>query len=353
MVSVFLHNNGSGPRHITGYAVSPRFLRTLEPITEAWGLLLPPGARRPVVLHNVPLNGPTEGLCDWASSSGITTLALAPISAGGRVLAAFVLYHREHVEYGEEARFVLQALAGLASPVIRKANLAGEADGSNSALFNILGHELRTPLTAIMGFTQMIRKRLATVAPGDSRLLEQVDVLWVQSQRLNRLIDSFVDLGRIERGDFHISPARFELTGLLRSVASQTLEQVGSRHTLNISLPRRPVWLNGDVRRLEQVFGHLLMNASKYSPSDRSIELTCEADPGLGETVVRITDHGPGIPSARIKEIFQDRYPTGPLKAGGLGVGLYLSKVIVEAHGGNITLDTSADGTAVTITLPL
>lgn len=353
MVSVFLQYNGSSPKHVTGYAVSPRFLHTLDQFGDAWGTLLPVDAHEPVVFSNVPQKGPTESIRQWASTSGIITLTVAPICADGRPLGAFVLYHREPADYLEEDRLVLHALAGLASPVISRARLVGDAEGSNSALFNVLGHELRTPLTAIMGFTQMIRKRLATVAPGDIRLLEQVDVLWVQSQRLNRLIDSFVDLGRIERGDFFISPARFELTGLLRSVASQTLNQAGSKHSLTLDLPRRPVWLDGDVRRLEQVFSHLLMNAAKYSPSSMPIELACEADPGLGEAFVRITDHGPGIPSTRIKEIFQDHYPAGPLKAGGLGVGLYLSKVIVEAHGGRITVDTSSDGTAVTVTLPM
>jgi signal transduction histidine kinase len=356
MASVFLLDNGSGPRHVTGYAVSPRFLRTLDHLGTGWDNLLPPGSRDPIILNNVAADGPTEDICQWASATGIATLALAPISADGRSLGAFVLYHRQPYVYQEEDRLVLSALAGLASPVVSRARLVGGGDsgeGSNSALFSVLGHELRTPLTAIMGFTQMIRKRLYATAPDDTRLHEQVEVLWVQSQRLNRLIDSFVDLGRMERGDFQIAPSRFELTGLLRSAAENTLSQLGSRHTLEINLPPRPVWLHGDARRLEQVFSHLLANAAKYSPSDVPIELTCEADPGLGKTVVRITDRGPGISSTRIKEIFQDHYPTGPLKAGGLGVGLYLSKVIVEAHGGNIALDTSPGGTSVTVTLPM
>lgn len=355
MASVFLLNNGSGPKHVTGYAVSPRFLRTLEHLGTAWDDLVPPGAREPVIVSDVALHGPTEEICNWASATGIATLALAPINAGGRILGAFVLYHREPFNYHEEDRLVLRALAGLASPVVSRARLAivTDEDTSNSVLFSVLGHELRTPLTAIMGFTQMIRKRLSTAAPDDTRLREHVEVLWVQSQRLNRLIDSFVDLGRIERGDFQIAPSRFELTHLLRSVATQTMTQAGSRHTLEMDLPLEPVWLNGDTQRLEQVFSHLLTNASKYSPPNVPIELVCEAVSGQDKVVVRITDHGPGIPSRRIKEIFQDRYPMGPLKAGGLGVGLYLSKVIVEAHGGHVGIETSPAGTTVTVTLPL
>jgi signal transduction histidine kinase len=353
MVSVFLQYNGFGPKHVTGYAVSPLFLRTLDQFGDAWGTLLSTDAHEPIVLNNVPIEGPTDEICQWAATTGITTVALAPISINGRPFGALVLCHREPYEYGEEDRLILRALAGLAAPVISRARLGGDTEGPNSALFNVLGHELRTPLTAIMGFTQMIRKRLAVIAPGDARLLEHVDVLWVQSQRLNRLIDSFVDLGRIERGDFQISPARFELTGLLRSIALQTLNQAGSRHRLEMNLARRPVWLNGDERRLEQVISHLLANAAKYSPSDMPIELTCDADYEFGEAFVRITDRGPGISSTRVKEVFQERNLMVPLKAGGLGVGLYLSKVIVEAHGGRITLDTSQAGTAVTITLPI
>jgi signal transduction histidine kinase len=355
MASVFVHNNGSGPRHVTGYGVSPRFLRTLEPLGADWDSLVPPDVHEPVIISNVAADGPTKGICHWASSAGIATLALAPISAGGHTLGALALYHRDHFDYGEEDRLVLHALAGLASQVVSRARLAGahEGEGSNSVLFSVLGHELRTPLTSIMGFTQMIRKRLYTAAPDDTRLREHVEVLWVQSQRLNRLIDSFVDLGRIERGDFHIEPARFELTQLLRVVADQTISQAGSRHTLKLDLPAQPVWLYGDAHRIEQVFSHLLMNAAKYSSADIPIEMVCETGPGTGKVVVRITDHGPGIPTTRIKEIFQDRYPMGPLKAGGLGVGLYLSKVIVEAHAGHVDLDSSPGGTTVSVTLPL
>ena len=331
----------------------------------AGGLVAPlaAGEHRQLVDHAVhqlgrpqelALEGPTEDICNWAASSGIATLALAPITAGGHALDAFALYHRDPFDYREEDRLVLHALAGLAAQVVSRARLVSgtEGEGSNSVLFSVLGHELRTPLTSIMGFTQMIRKRLSTAAPDDTRLREHVEVLWVQSQRLNRLIDSFVDLGRIERGDFHIDPARFELTHLLRAVASQTIAQAGSRHTLEMDLPAEPVWLYGDAQRLEQVFSHLLMNAAKYSPADIPIEMVCNVDQAPDKVVVRITDHGSGIPSTRIKEIFQDRYPMGPLKAGGLGVGLYLSKVIVEAHGGHIDLQSSPGGTTVSVTLP-
>ena len=356
MSSVFVYLNGSAPKHVTGHAVSPRFLRSLDRLGAGWESLVPSGARGPIIVSDIASQGPTADICHWASSTGIATLALAPVTAEGKPLGALVLYHRRPYHYRDEDRLVLQALAGLASPVITRARLGSGPDGfegSNSALFSVLGHELRTPLTAIMGFTQMIRKRVSATTPLDNRLLEQLDVLWVQSQRLNRLIDSFVDLGRIERGDFQISTARLELTDLLRKVGTQTLIQVGARHFLVTDLPRKPVWLHGDARRLEQVFSHLLMNAAKYSPSDVPIELTCEVDEANESALVRITDRGPGISSTRIKEIFQDRYPSGPLKAGGLGVGLYLSKVIVEAHNGSISIDTSESGTAVTVTLPL
>jgi signal transduction histidine kinase len=356
MSSVFVYHNGSGPKHVTGYAVSPSFLRTLDRLGAGWESLVPSEARNPIIVSDVASQGPTADICHWALSTGIATLALAPFTAEGKSLGALVLYHRTPYHYRDEDRLVLQALAGLASPVITRARLGGGPggfEGSNSALFSMLGHELRTPLTAIMGFTQMIRKRVWATVPHDNRLLEQLDVLLVQSQRLNRLIDSFVDLGRIERGDFQISTARFELTGFLQDVGTQTLIQIGARHSLLTDLPRKPVWLQGDARRLEQVFSHLLMNAAKYSPSSDPIELTCEVDEENGSVVVRITDRGPGISSTRIREIFQDRFPSGPVKAGGLGLGLYLSKVIVEAHNGTIAIDSSGSGTAVTVTLPL
>jgi signal transduction histidine kinase len=180
--------------------------------------------------------------------------------------------------------------------------------------------------------------------------MEQLDVLWAQAQRLNRLIDTFVDMNRIERGEFEITRGQVEITSLLKAATSQA----GAQHEISMDLPDQPLWVHGDSKRLEQVFSHILSNALRYAPQSQPIRLTCKADAGEGTVTIKVTDRGPGIPPPRLKEIFARKYAGGPLKAGGLGVGLYLSKVIVEAHGGRISIESSsAKGTVVEIVLPV
>jgi signal transduction histidine kinase len=218
---------------------------------------------------------------------------------------------------------------------------------------NALSHELRTPLTSIIGFTQIIRKRLNNAAEKDERLLGQVDVLWSQAQRLNRLIDTFVDVSRLESGQFSIYPGRVEIVAILKQAAEQSLVQARSLHQIIFDLPDHEVEIFADVRRIDQVFNQVLSNAIRFSPEQQPIHVTCEDNAAEGKVIISITDRGPGIPEARIKEIFQRFAASEPLRAGGLGVGLYISKSIIEAHGGKMSLDSYPDkGTTIRIELP-
>jgi signal transduction histidine kinase len=205
-----------------------------------------------------------------------------------------------------------------------------------------------------MGFAQLIRKRLNASGTADPRLIEQLDVLWAQAQRLNRLIDTFVDMSRIERGEFEITQGQIELIGILRAAGEQALAQAGSHNKIEYDLPSKPLWLHGDSKRLEQALSHVISNAIRYSPHDQPIKISCEEDSAEKTATIEIIDQGPGIPSARLKEVFDRDHPGSPLKSGGLGVGLYLSKMIVEAHGGQISIDSeTGKGTRVVIVLPV
>jgi two-component system CheB/CheR fusion protein len=145
-----------------------------------------------------------------------------------------------------------------------------------------------------------------------------------------------------------------ELTGLLRTAAEQSVAQAGSHNEVLLDVPDEPLWLHGDSKRLEQAFGHILSNAVRYAPPNQPILLSCKLDADESTVTIRITDRGPGIPTSRLQEIFDRKHPGGPLKSGGLGVGLYLTRVIVEAHGGRISIESSSNsGTVVAMTLPV
>jgi signal transduction histidine kinase len=171
---------------------------------------------------------------------------------------------------------------------------------------------------------------------------------------LNRLIDTFVDLAHIEQGSFEISMGRVELVSVVHSAVEQAFAQSGVGSRVETGLPAQPIWIHGDQRRLEQVFAHLLSNAIRYSPAGSQIRVTLAARQPEGRAVVEVADRGPGLPPwmhQRLFEPFQEQPSPG---TGGLGVGLFLSRTIVEAHGGHISAASPDDGgTIVTVVLPM
>jgi len=285
---------------------------------------------------------------DWASSLRVSSYALVPLASGGenRGIIAFCsaldrLFIADDIE-------TLRFVGRMVSLV-----LATSHQKSKDRFMNALSHELRTPLTSIIGFTQIIRKRINNAVDRDERLINQVDVLWSQAQRLSRLIDTFVDVSRLESGEFSISPDKVEVVALLKKATEHSLAQARSRHRIDFELPDHEIAILADVKRLELVFNQVISNAIRFSPENEPIQVRCDDVPDENKVIVSITDRGPGVPASRKMDIFQRFASTEPLRAGGLGVGLFVSKSIVEAHGGNMSLESlPVIGTTVHIELP-
>jgi two-component system sensor histidine kinase KdpD len=200
----------------------------------------------------------------------------------------------------------------------------------------------------------MIRRKLANNAPGDGRMAQQMEIIWAQAQRLNRLIDTFVDIANIEQGDFTLKFSKVELISVLRSAVETTVARVNPSCVVEMKLPESPVWVRGDRERLEQVFSNVISNALRYSPEDSPVVITCEENKALSHVTALVSDSGPGISEDLRGAIFERFYQAEALRSGGLGVGLYLSKTIVEAHGGQIEVESErGTGTTICITLPV
>ncbi|MDQ6695511.1 MAG: GAF domain-containing sensor histidine kinase [Chloroflexota bacterium] len=293
---------------------------------------------------------------DLLLSEGVSALCSSPLLSNSGTIGFLAIYHNAPYSYASSEIHLLQILAGIMSLAYTRSNSAAtrlSEEQTRDRFLNALSHELRTPLTSIMGFVQVIRKRLSTTPNTDARLLDQLEVLWTQAQRLNRLIDTFVDLANIERGEFAINLGKVELNSLLRTAVSQSVAQARTRHIVDVQTPVDELWVHGDGKRLEQVFTHIVSNAIRYSPQDEPISVICEDHLGEGKVLVSITDHGPGVPAGQRTEVFRRSSPSEAQRAGGLGVGLYISKTIVEAHGGTISLESSPNsGTTVLVVLP-
>ena len=360
--SIHLFNAQRELKHETSFGFSNRAIRRIEEIAEiATARQLLNIADFPVLLENIHLPGDDSTDADtflrMLAAEGIVALASFPLIVHGKSLGFMTLFHKARRAYGAQETGNLSLLASVLAMALLNNQLADSRmveDKGRDHFISALSHELRTPLTSIIGFTQVIRRRLANAPATDARLAEHMDVIWAQAQRLNRLIDTFVDIANIEQGDFAIKFGRVELLSVLKSAIDQMVARMSPTSEIDLHLPARQVWLRGDQQRLEQVFSHVVSNALRYSPQNASVKIICTVLDQQNEVHVSITDRGPGISEHLRDAIFERFYQAEVLRSGGLGVGLYLSKTIVEAHGGRILVESKlGEGTTICVILPI
>jgi signal transduction histidine kinase len=223
-----------------------------------------------------------------------------------------------------------------------------ESERLKSELVSIVSHELRTPLASVLGFTSLLMTRDFDEETRH-RYLGIVDA---QARRLGSLIDDFLDARRLEQGKLELARDSIDVAGLLREQAELFAGQ-SDRHRVNVALPPGPLAVRGDRDRLAQVVGNLLSNAIKYSPEGGTVELVAERENGTVR--VKVRDQGVGIPEEQQSQIFT-RFFRGDAAASGIagtGLGLAVSREIVEAHGGRIGfISAEREGSTFWLELP-
>lgn len=315
----------------------------------------------PTTIEDVPAAAKSANavprFLDVLAENGVVSMAVFPLVASDHLLGFLAFLHdrRRSYERDEIERFEnLGRVLALALLNKQLADARVTEDKGRDNFISALSHELRTPLTSIIGFTQMIRRKLTNAPSSDNRMSEQLDIIWAQAQRLNRLIDTFVDIANIEQGNFTVKVAQVEFLSMLKAAVEQATSRLNARDIVELKLPGRPVWIRGDASRLEQVFVHIVSNAIRYSPPGTRIMITCTEHGPEGYVKVSVEDKGPGISRDLRDAIFERFYQAESLRSGGLGVGLYLSKSIIEAHGGRIIVESEpGEGTSVSVILPV
>ncbi len=214
----------------------------------------------------------------------------------------------------------------------------------------VLGHELRNPLNAMAMGLQLIQFSGANVDRSDAEQACRHSI-----EVMTRLLDDMLDVTRITRGQINLDRRPMELKGVLQRAVQGTRSQIVSKHhRLETHLPPGPVWIDGDATRLEQVVTNLLGNAIKYTEPGGTIRLSLEYD-GDHAVILRIRDTGQGIDRTMLPHIF-DLFVQGPENTGrGLGIGLALTRMLVELHGGRIEAHSNGlgHGSEFACTLPL
>jgi PAS domain S-box-containing protein len=227
-----------------------------------------------------------------------------------------------------------------------------EAHQRKDEFLSMLAHELRNPLAPILYSTQAL-EILAKEQPAVQR---HRGVIERQVQHMARLVDDLLDVSRITRGSIVLRKEVISLDEIVECAVESVRPLVESReHTLHISLPAEPLWLEVDATRLEQVLVNLLTNAAKYS--DRGGDITITAELRGPRTVVRVKDTGIGIPAdllPNVFDLFVQEQRSLDRAQGGLGIGLTLVKGLVESHGGKIVAHSNGPGcgSEFVVTLP-
>jgi signal transduction histidine kinase len=213
-----------------------------------------------------------------------------------------------------------------------------ESERVKSELVSIVSHEVRTPLASVLGFTSLL---LQHDFDEDSRR-RYLGIIDSQARRLAELVEDFLDVRRMEEGRLALHYEELDVSVLLREQAELFSGQ-SAIHELELELPPQPLHIEGDPRRLRQVVANLFSNAIKYSPDGGAVRVSAQAN-GT-QVIVHVQDHGIGIRAEQHGLVFTKffRGDAGARGISGTGLGLVLSREIVEAHAGEVGFDSSPE----------
>ena len=233
------------------------------------------------------------------------------------------------------------------------AKLAAEhANRTKDHFLAVLSHELRNPLNPVLAIANMLWQDPRFDA--DTR--EQLEVICRNAELEAHLIDDLLDVTRIERGKVELDRRPIELCTIIRRAAEVCMPDIEARKLeFGIDLGPAPYWVDADAGRLQQVFWNLIRNATKFTPVGGCVGVRCRPD-GEGFVSVEVNDSGEGIEPAalgRIFNAFEQAERSVTRHFGGLGLGLTISKGLVDMHGGSIEARSEGKGKGATFAVRL
>ncbi|WP_301340578.1 MULTISPECIES: GAF domain-containing protein [Myxococcus] len=286
---------------------------------------------------------------------GPHSVIVVPLGVRGRVLGTLgVMREAQGREYSVEERALLESLAARAALAIEDARRYGAATQAVKArdeLLSVAGHELKSPLNALQLQIHLLA-RMAREAMAVDGLAERAERAAKAGQRLGLLIDDLLDVSRLSSGRLGLKREEVDLAALTRELVGRMSEELALAGNEVRLLLDRPVSGQWDRLRLEQVLVNLLTNAAKYG-AGRPVTVEVEAVGPVARLSVR--DEGIGVSPEEQERIFEQFERSASVQHfKGLGLGLWITKRIVEAHGGCIRLASeTGKGSTFTVELPL
>ncbi len=229
--------------------------------------------------------------------------------------------------------------------LVRASEEAQAANHAKSEFIATISHELRTPLQSIIGFSQLGIHFAAEQPPYD----QMFNDIHNGGQRMLTLVNGLLDASKLDGGHHMVTPKRQALAPLVNEVWAELTTQASQRDLrLEQHWPEPAIWGRVDAFRFQQVLRNVLANALRFAPDHSAIELQAETSPEHG-TKLRIRDRGPGIPEAELEAIFLPFVQSSRTRdgSGGTGLGLHITRKLMQAHGGQIVAHNAPDGGAV------
>jgi PAS domain S-box-containing protein len=227
-----------------------------------------------------------------------------------------------------------------------------ELSKMKSDLLATVSHELRTPLATIKGYSTLILDYYARLDTEETKdYLRSIDM---STDRLAKLVDNLLDTSRMDSGLLKLDKSPINIMRLIKGIVTEASVRADHYHIAVMPVKRLPM-INIDAKRIRQVLDNLIDNAVKYSPPQKKILIS--AVKSGNELLISITDQGPGIPAGELTRIFERMYRIEQRMysgSDGIGLGLYICRRLVQAHGGRIWAESKPSlGSTFKFTLPL
>jgi len=258
---------------------------------------------------------------------------------------------RRQVSFTGGAVYDADGAMEFAVTLYRDVTALREVERLKDEFVSIVTHELRGPLTAVLGYVQLLERHLAS-GHSHASIPEDLASIKQGTGRLSRLIDDLTDMTRLENGRIRLDRSLVDPVALTRTIVS-TLGELFPGTPINLTADLPVGTIDADTVRVEQILANLINNAIKYSPHGGSVSITVCQD---GDDMrFSVQDHGVGISPVEQHHVFDRFYrATNTGQADGSGLGLYIAKMLVDAHGGRIWVESTLDeGSTFTFTLPL
>jgi PAS domain S-box-containing protein len=345
--SMMLYTLSGAPKEAFEKFSMPRNTAVFNPTFSGHGVVRSDDiTKAPRYGKNTPYHGMPEGHLPVVSY-----LAVPVISRGGAVIGGLFFGHPEPGKFTKEHENLVSSIAAQAAIGIDNASLYEEAKVLNDKKDEFIGlasHELKTPLTSISAYLQILH-RLET----NETSKRFVDKTMHQVKKLITLVNDLLDVSKIEAGKMQLATEEFEIKTVVEN-AIELIQESNINYQIILESKVHGLKINGDPHRIEQVLINLLTNAIKYSPKANKVEVFLSYT--KDEVTIGVKDYGLGIAPDKLSQIFSRFFRIEGNDPGisGLGIGLYLTRQIVDRHNGKIWVESEpGKGSTFWVTLPI